>query len=86
MARPDLTFGDIAGKLHMLRVECTRCPRKRGIAGRVHHDLLGYDPSPCADARRTRRNCACSLWYAGPGADVGSHGAMNPAGKGRMDI
>jgi hypothetical protein len=23
-----LTFGDIAGKLDMLRVECTRCPRK----------------------------------------------------------
>ena len=38
------------------------------------------------DARRTRRNCACSLWYAGPRADVGSHGAINPAGKGRMDI
>jgi hypothetical protein len=28
MARPDLTFGDIVGKLHMLRVECTRCARR----------------------------------------------------------
>jgi hypothetical protein len=23
-----LTFGDIAGKLHMLHIECTRCQRK----------------------------------------------------------
>ena len=23
-----LTFGDIAGKLHMLRIECTRCARR----------------------------------------------------------
>src|SRR5438105_14948518 len=28
MARTYLTFGDIAGKLHMLRIECTRCERK----------------------------------------------------------
>jgi hypothetical protein len=28
MSRTHLTFGDIAGKLHMLRVECTRCARK----------------------------------------------------------
>ena len=28
MSRTYLTFGDIAGKLEMLRVECTRCPRK----------------------------------------------------------
>jgi hypothetical protein len=25
MSRTFLTFGDIAGKLHMLRIECTRC-------------------------------------------------------------
>jgi hypothetical protein len=28
MARTYLVFGDIEGKLDMLRVECTRCPRK----------------------------------------------------------
>jgi hypothetical protein len=28
MSRTYLTFGDIAGKLNMLRIECTRCPRK----------------------------------------------------------
>jgi hypothetical protein len=28
MAPTYLTFGDIAGKLHILRVECTLCPRK----------------------------------------------------------
>ena len=28
LAGPDLTFGDIAGKLHMLQIECTRCARK----------------------------------------------------------
>ena len=28
MARSYLVFGDIEGKLNMLRVECTRCPRK----------------------------------------------------------
>jgi hypothetical protein len=26
--RTYLTFGDIEGKLEMLRVECTKCPRK----------------------------------------------------------
>src|SRR5262245_8316625 len=30
MSRDYLTFGDIAGKLEVLRVECTRCPR-RGV-------------------------------------------------------
>jgi hypothetical protein len=29
MSRTYLTFGDIAGKLHMLRIECTRCARRR---------------------------------------------------------
>ena len=28
MSRTYLTFGDIAGKPEMLRVECTRCARK----------------------------------------------------------
>jgi len=28
MARTYIVFGDIAGKLDILRVECTRCPRK----------------------------------------------------------
>ena len=28
MSRTYLTFGDVAGKLTMLRVQCTRCPRK----------------------------------------------------------
>jgi hypothetical protein len=28
MARSYFTFGDIAGKLHILRIECTRCKRK----------------------------------------------------------
>jgi hypothetical protein len=26
--RTYLTFGDLAGKLDVLRIECTRCPRK----------------------------------------------------------
>ena len=28
MSRTFLTFGDIADKLHMLRIECARCARK----------------------------------------------------------
>ena len=28
MARTNLTFGDLAGKLHTLCIECTRCERK----------------------------------------------------------
>ena len=28
MSRTYLTFGDIADKLHTLRIECTRCARK----------------------------------------------------------
>jgi hypothetical protein len=28
MARTYLVFGDIEGKLDVLRVECTKCPRK----------------------------------------------------------
>ena len=28
MARTYLAFGDIAGKLHILRIECTQCERK----------------------------------------------------------
>jgi hypothetical protein len=28
MSRTYLTFGDIDGKLHTLRIECTRCARK----------------------------------------------------------
>ena len=28
MSRTYLTFGDIACKLHTLRIECTHCPRK----------------------------------------------------------
>jgi hypothetical protein len=28
MSRTYLTFGDIAGKLHNLRIECTRCARR----------------------------------------------------------
>jgi hypothetical protein len=28
MSRTYLTFGDIAGKLYILRIECTRCERK----------------------------------------------------------
>ena len=28
MSRTYLTFGDIASKLHTLRIECTRCARK----------------------------------------------------------
>ena len=32
MARTYLVFGDIEGKLDLLRVECTRCGRK----GRYH--------------------------------------------------
>jgi hypothetical protein len=37
MARTYLTFGDIEGKLDVLRVECTKCGRK----GRYHvHRLI----------------------------------------------
>ena len=28
MSRTYLTFGDIADKLHILHIECTRCARK----------------------------------------------------------
>jgi hypothetical protein len=38
MARIYLTFGDIEGKLDVLRIECTKCDRK----GRYHvHKLIG---------------------------------------------
>ena len=36
MPRTYLTFGDIAGKLHTLRIQCTRCSRK----GRYNVDKL----------------------------------------------
>jgi hypothetical protein len=37
MARTSLIFGDIEGKLDVLRVECTKCDRK----GRYHvHKLI----------------------------------------------
>ena len=29
MSRTYLTFGDIAGKLRMLQIECTRCARRK---------------------------------------------------------
>jgi hypothetical protein len=33
MSRTYMTFGDIEGKLEMLRVECTKCPRKGRYSG-----------------------------------------------------
>ena len=32
MARTYLVFGDIEGKLDVLRVECTKCPRRAATA------------------------------------------------------
>jgi len=40
-------FGDIAGKLHMLQIECTRCARK----GRYSvAKLLAHDEHLCGDS------------------------------------
>jgi hypothetical protein len=41
MMRTFHTFGDIEGKLEMLRVECTRCPRKGSYSVRKLLDKHG---------------------------------------------
>jgi hypothetical protein len=73
MSRPHLTFGDIAGKLHMLRVECTRCERKgryvvakllaqsgaRGNMSKWVSDLRGDCPKRNAAQLHDRRDLIC---------------------------
>ena len=45
MARGYLVFADIEGKLDILRVECTRCPRKGRYSVRGLVDQHGRDGS-----------------------------------------
>jgi hypothetical protein len=52
MARAYLVFGDIEGRLEMLRVECTRCQRK----GRYSVLKLIQQYGPCADIATNPRN------------------------------
>jgi hypothetical protein len=54
MPRTYLTFGDIAGKLHMPRIECTRCARKGryGVAKLIaQHGLRGNMSKWVSDLR-----------------------------------
>jgi hypothetical protein len=73
MARPDLTFGDVAGKLHMLPIECTRCTRKgqysvakllaqhgyRGNMSKWVSDLRGDGPKRNAAQLHERCDLIC---------------------------
>jgi hypothetical protein len=73
MARSYLTFGDIQGKLTMLRVECTRCDRKgrysvarliekhgrRGNLTRWVSDLKGDCPKRDVHAQHQRCDLIC---------------------------
>jgi hypothetical protein len=62
MPRTYLIFGDIEGKLDVLRVECTKCPRK----GRYHvHKLIekygrkGKHDEMARDAKRRLPEAGC---------------------------
>lgn len=71
--RTFLTFGDIQGKLDMLRVECTRCPRKgqysvakliaqhgrRGNMTKWLYDLKGDCPKRDAHLLHDRCDLIC---------------------------
>jgi hypothetical protein len=73
MSRTYLTFGDIAGKLHILRVECTLCPRKgrynvaklvaqygrRGNMSKWVSDLRGDSPKRNAAQLHQRCDLIC---------------------------
>src|ERR1700730_16569636 len=74
MARTFLTFGDIAGTLHVLRTECTRCARKgrysvakllvehghRGNMSKWVSDLRGDCPKRNAAHLNERCDLICS--------------------------
>jgi len=49
MARTYLVFGDIEGKLDVLRVECTKCDRKALQRGAGDHDGRARDRGQEAD-------------------------------------
>jgi hypothetical protein len=57
MSRTYLTFGDIAGKLHKLRIECTRCARRghTQIATRLAKTPLSQRQISLCE-RRTKAN------------------------------
>jgi hypothetical protein len=73
MSRAYLTFGDIAGKLHMLRIECTRCARRgqysvakliaqhghRGNMSKWVSDLRGDCPKRTAGHLHERCDLIC---------------------------
>ena len=75
MARDFLIFGDIQGKLDMLRVECTRCDRKgrysvakliekhgrRGNLTRWVSDLKGDCPKRALHALHERCDLICPV-------------------------
>jgi hypothetical protein len=83
MPRTYLIFGDIEGKLDVLRVECTKCDRK----GRYHvHKLIEkYGRSGNMMKWKEQLNGDCPrrdgrlydavTWYAMPRSD---QGALNP--------
>jgi hypothetical protein len=54
MARTYLVFGDIEGKLDVLRVECTKCDRKALQRGAGDHDGRARDRGQEADGRYAR--------------------------------
>ena len=59
MSRTYLTFGDIACKLEMLRIECTRCARKGryGVAKLIaQHGHRGNMSKWVSDLRAIARN------------------------------
>jgi hypothetical protein len=75
MSRTYLTFGDITGKLHMLRIECTRCTRKgqynvakliarhgqRGNMSKWVSDLRGDCPKRNAPHLHERCDLICPI-------------------------
>ena len=66
MSRTYLTFGDIAGKLEMLRIECTRCARKGrySVAKLIaQHGLRGNMSKWVSDLRGDclKRNAAADV-------------------------
>jgi hypothetical protein len=70
MARGYLVFGDIEGKLDMLRVECTRCPRegRYSVAGLI--EKHGRDGRMMEWREQLNGDC--------PRLGIERHGSDNP--------
>ena len=62
MPRGYLTFGDIEGKLDVLRVECTRCDRKGrySVAKLIENPTQGKPDGVARDAKRRLSQAGCA--------------------------